>query len=112
MRPQETARDRVYSMVAQWGTKSGGRKKELPFYAFPGGYAILYLTGDNDTLCAFCASQSITDFLETRRDCALEGHLWDYYADLPQYPYIHWEGHPKFCAECGNELPSEYGPPD
>ena len=69
---------------------------ELPRYAWPGGYTILYLEDrTNDVLCAQCA-----------RETLLEG------TDLPLTPFVHWEGSLEYCASCNSELESEYGDPE
>lgn len=36
-----------------------GKPGELPAFAWPGGYAMFYLTDGNDTLCAECATAEL-----------------------------------------------------
>jgi len=61
----------------------------LPGFAWPGGYPVLYMTKNDDTLCASCASK------------------WQ---DEDVKAFIHWEGYPEQCDECGREVDSAYGP--
>ena len=61
---------------------------KLPSYAWPGGYQILYLDRDNETLCPDCANDE---------------------DEVPEAHFIHWEGASEFCAECNAEFESEYG---
>lgn len=75
-----------------------------PAVAFPGGYSIIYLDDTphrwntdgcrGDTLCAKCASK------------AQQLHPRAVFK-----PFVHWEGPPEECAECGATLASEYGDP-
>jgi len=75
-------------------------------YAWPGGYGIVFLMGDDEAVC-FEAVQ------KNRELCAAT-------FDLPERPddewrpvaaFIHWEGDPMTCAHTGKEIPSEYGDP-
>jgi hypothetical protein len=68
----------------------------LDAYAWPGGYPIIYLDSNGETLCAKCA--------EADRD--------DPDTKPMQGRGIHWEGAPEHCAECGEEIPSAYGEPE
>ncbi len=67
----------------------------LPPVVWPGGYPIIYLDGDNLTLCAICANED-----------ALYGSPvvgW----------FVHYEGPPVICEGCYVEIESAYGePPD
>lgn len=76
---------------------------KLPAVAFPGGYSILYLTTDGDTLCSACVNdpENPIHFVDEE-----EFDDWTIESD-----FIHWEGEPDECAHCGRELPSEYGIP-
>lgn len=69
----------------------------LPAYAWPGGYPILYLDGDNSVICAECATRSLDDAVESFRP-----NTWD----------VHYEGPAEFCEDCGKEIPSAYGNPE
>ena len=75
----------------------------LPGVAFPGGYSILYLCADGDTLCAGPECANGPDAV--RADTS-------YPAWLIVAQYVHWEGPPESCSHCGKELLSEYGDPD
>jgi hypothetical protein len=63
----------------------------LPSYAWPGGYPIIYLDKDNNTLCPECANKVIDEIVE-----------WDIYYEGPDMP----------CEECGVMIKSAYGDPD
>ena len=66
----------------------------LPPVVWPGGYPVIYLDGDNLTLCAICASED-------------EVH------DAPAVSwFIHYEGSPVVCEGCSVEIESAYGDPD
>jgi hypothetical protein len=41
-----------------------GKPGELPAYVWPGGYAMFYLTAENDMLCAKCATDALADGLD------------------------------------------------
>jgi hypothetical protein len=66
--------------------------------AFPGGYAIRYYFNDGEVLCANCVNESF------RND-------GDEFVE-PEGAMILWEGPTTFCAECNEEMASEYGDPD
>lgn len=77
---------------------------ELPAYAWPGGYQIVYLFADGETCCPDCAngkngSEATTD-TSAERDWQLVG------GD------IYYEGAPLTCAHCGASIESAYGDPD
>ncbi len=69
---------------------------KYPSYAWPGGYAILYLCKDNETICAKCANEWLSDPDSTEDE------------DI-ECGYIDWEGMGTYCASCNEHLPSEYG---
>jgi hypothetical protein len=72
-------------------SKSGERPAhELPAFAWPGGYPIVYLTRRGECLCPECAGQE---------------------HDIPRGD-VHWEGEPLTCDECGADVESAYGPVD
>jgi len=70
------------------------RAPQLPAYAWPGGYPIIYLDGFNSVLCAVCATESIKDSDKRFRPQALD---------------IHYEGPAETCENCNVEIPSVYG---
>ena len=70
-------------------------------YAWPGGYALLALMDDGETLCHAC----ITGEEEVHEVGDADG--WKF-VDA----FIHWEGSPLLCAHCNEELLSEYGEVD
>lgn len=69
------------------------RTKELPAYAWPGGYPILYLANGHEVICPKCAN-------DLDKQLRLTGSG------------VHWEGPPDECEECGAEIESAYGDPD
>lgn len=69
---------------------------QLPAYAWPGGYPIIYFAADNGVLCPKCANSFNAD-----RDNADQ---------LEPICYaIHWEGQPEHCENCNAEIESAYG---
>jgi hypothetical protein len=66
----------------------------LPAFAWPGGCPLVYLDSDNADLCPACANR------------------WGEYSTELTDAYIHWEGAPITCENCGNEIESAYGNPD
>ena len=66
-------------------------KGDLPAYAWPGGYPVAYLTGENDTLCPKCANVVY---------------------EAPEAWFIHYEGPDLQCDECYEAIESAYGDPD
>jgi hypothetical protein len=94
-------------MIGKWSKY----KHELPAYAWPGGYPIWYYDNQSNPTCAECASTAIATFLEWRKDYAMDGYLWDYYDDLPQYMDVRYEGPDEYCAECNAVLETAYGDP-
>lgn len=68
----------------------------LPAYAWPGGYPIYYLDGENSILCPKCATESLNDAVPFR----------------PVAGDVHWEGAPLYCDNCSAEIESAYGEPD
>ena len=69
------------------------RIPELPAYAWPGGYQIVYYTAEGLTVCAKCADSPDTS------DPAIAGETFA-------------EGAPVPCEDCGTMLRSSYGDPE
>ena len=92
----------IYRMMADNANKARlYEKPEYPlfsFYAFPGGYQLIYITADNGVLCAACANN---EQCNDRNDDQF--YIVDY--------FIHWEGESMYCDHCNAELESEYGIP-
>lgn len=76
----------------------------LPAYAWPGGYAIVYYLKDGGCLCAACANGANGSEASEAEDAPADWRLVD--AD------IYWEGPEHSCDHCGAAMPSEYGDPD
>lgn len=76
----------------------------LPFFAWPGGYAIVYLTDDGALLCAGCANGENGSQASEDAD---PGSGWRMVAGD-----ILWEGPDETCAHCGSGMETEYGDPD
>ena len=79
--------------------------EQLDAYAWPGGYPIIYVDGQNEILCPDCANKIIADY---DPDDDPDGY-WKT-QEFPQTFYIHYEGPPEFC-NCGAEIESAYGDP-
>ena len=72
-------------------------RKPLDAFAWPGGYPMFYLDGNNSILCADCASESCSDDIPKFRPVACD---------------VHWEGDPLTCEHCNTDIESAYGPLD
>lgn len=72
---------------------------ELDAYAWPGGYPIIYLDGENSTLCAKCATRDFND-----------SDVRDEYK--PIAAVIYYEGPTIQCDDCGVDIESAYGDPN
>jgi hypothetical protein len=68
---------------------------KLAAFAWPGGYPILYLDGDNEVLCADCANASENEDSFPR--------------ERPVGHFVHYEGPDEYCAQCNKAVPSAYG---
>lgn len=66
---------------------------KLMRYAWPGGYPLYYLDGDNSVLCAYCASAHETDGIERFR---------------PVDAGVNWEDKHMHCDECSRRIESAY----
>ncbi len=82
---------------------------EVEHTAFPGGYSILYLCSDGETLCSRCVQESLAEATEGELPQVCDPHSGGWHVTAH---FVHWEGPPEQCAHCGQELPSEYGDPD
>jgi len=69
---------------------------------FPGGYTVVAVMDDGELMCHACvvASDEVHDH---DGGC---GDGWGFVSGD-----ILWEGPSHYCAECGVELPTEYGDP-
>lgn len=65
--------------------------KELPYFAYPGGYPIYYVGSFDVVLCPKCASKVPEE---------VRAHD------------IHWEGESMNCDNCDAEIESAYGIPE
>ena len=72
---------------------------KLITWAWPGGYPVLYITEKGDQLCPDCANSDPDNDPCMKEDPPIEG-------------YIHYEGTPERCDDCGKEINSAYGDPD
>lgn len=73
-------------------------------YAWPGGYQILALMGDNEVLCHGCCCDKSNPIYDEVMYLDGDDRAWGFVAG-----FIHWEGSPEYCAHCNKELKSEYG---
>jgi hypothetical protein len=75
-------------------------KGELPYYAWPGGYPIFYITKDNGVLCPKCANMALKEKLTGDKDD-------------PQWYIIamdvNWESEDLYCDHCNEHIISAYG---
>ena len=77
----------------------------IPFadsYAWPGGYPIIYLVDDGDTLCPDCVNDSSNPvhFGGDADGWRVDGRM------------LHLEGPDECCAHCNRFIPSAYGDPE
>lgn len=68
-------------------------------FAWPGGYPLVLLMADGESLCPACAEKHAHAIVEA----APRGDSW-----RAEGVYIHWEGPPIVCAHCGGHVPSAY----
>jgi hypothetical protein len=64
---------------------------KLPSYAWPGGYPLFYVTGNNDVLCPDCANADGYEEDNLPRDCGINHEDPDLY-----------------CDDCGERIESAY----
>lgn len=74
----------------------------LPAYAWPGGYPVLYLAADGESFCPGCANNEPEVHFGQEIDDAWSVIGW----------FIHYEGPPELCCNCGESTSSAYGDPD
>lgn len=87
-------------------------RKELPGYAWPGGYPVMYVARNG-----WREEDGKLDFNEHDRSesvccakCAANTASWP---DLiVTGEYIHYEGAPEYCEWCGSFTASAYGDPE
>lgn len=68
-------------------------KGQLPSFAWPGGYPIFYMDGDNCILCPKCANKFANDEQVNFRPVAFD---------------INWEDPSMICEQCNERIPSAY----
>jgi hypothetical protein len=71
-------------------------------YAFPGGYPIILIMVDGETICAKCARDNYRLISDATRNNSRDG--WQ-----AAGTDIHWEGEPLNCANCNATTESAYG---
>ena len=70
---------------------------KLPAYAWPGGYPVYYLDGEDNVLCSKCANKSLNDFIEKFR---------------PIVGDINYEDASLYCDQCSERIESAYAEED
>ena len=91
--------------LADWRRDDG----KLISCVWPGGYPVLYLTGDNGTLCPACANGE-NDSGAT--DPGLDESCPSDRQWLVVAGFVFYEGAPKHCDHCNAVTESAYGDPD
>lgn len=75
-------------------------------YAWPGGYPIVAVMTDGETLCAKCCRENYRQIsTDTRQQNRRSGWCFE-------GVQLHLEGEPEVCAHCNHETESAYGVPD
>ena len=77
---------------------------ELPSFAWPGGYQIVYVLGDGALLCPDCANGENGSEASDDPDMDAQWRLDDL--------QVHEEGPAETCAHCGKAIESAYGDPE
>jgi hypothetical protein len=85
-------------LLDEFGDLKPLNRQHLPFYSEWGSYPIIYLTRENNTLCADCATRSL--------------YLLDDEYDPPVAYGVYWEGPTDQCDDCNRDIESAYGDPD
>jgi len=75
----------------------------LPSYAWPGGYPVLYVMGDGGTLCPECANGKNGSEASASTDTPADWRIDAF--------FIHYEGPADYCDHCGKATESAYGDP-
>lgn len=75
---------------------------KFPAYAWPGGYPIIYIANDGETVCADCMNDPSNADWAFDKDSHDRVVGWD----------IYYEGPPEHCVNCNAEIESAYGDPD
>ena len=75
------------SVLDYTGTDPG---ENLPTFAWPGGYPLVYYDAQSSELCADCANRPG-------------------YTDPVTGAMVHYEGPPIICDDCGTTIESAYG---
>jgi len=81
---------------------------KLPAFAWPGGYPIVYVMSDGETMCPACANGENGSLARTEDgpdDMPRDGWRIEGYD-------VHYEGPPEICCHCNAEIESAYGDPD
>ena len=81
--------------------KNAARNK----YAWPGGYPLILVMSDGETLCADCAKSEFPAIARATIAKARDG--W-----RCEGVEIHYEGPPAYCAHCNAQTESAYGDPE
>jgi hypothetical protein len=92
----------MLALIERVGLTSRG---QLPAYTTYGGYPLVYLTSECETLCADCATADYFGWLYALGTC--DG--WQY--DPPVMVDVYYEGPDETCANCNSAIPSAYGDP-
>ena len=74
-------------------------------YAWPGGYPLVLVMHDGETVCAKCARDNYRLISAATRHHARDG--WEAAGVQP-----HYEGAPEYCANCNEATEAAYGDPD
>jgi hypothetical protein len=87
--------------LPKWAAEIADEAGNLPAYAWPGGYPLVYLADDGETLCAECVNtQEPIHFDGDADGWRVEGYD------------VFYEGPDDQCAHCYKSIPSAYGDPD
>lgn len=70
-------------------------------YAWPGGYALIGLMSDGESVCAKCLRSEFKTILQATKERDRGG--WQL-VDV----FVHWEGDSLYCAHCNAEIAPEY----
>ncbi len=76
-------------------------EEEIPYFAFPGGYPLIYYTSDGGVLCPKCV-QDNRDLINDPDDS--QWYIVDY--------DVYYEGADINCDHCNDSIKSAYGDPE